>query len=89
VIFTALLAMIKVGEKALPLAIWQSRQWQLSIRSGGAEHSYRMAPQAQPPVNGISTLLAKAMPNVRAHARARKTIDQRAMLLARRGGARG
>jgi len=37
--FTALLAITNVGEKALPLAIWQSRQWQLSIRRGNAKHS--------------------------------------------------
>jgi hypothetical protein len=37
--FRALIAITNVGEKALPLAIWQSRQWQLSIRSGNAKHS--------------------------------------------------
>ncbi len=36
---------------ALPLASWQSRQWQLNERMGSAEHSYRTAPQAQPPLH--------------------------------------
>jgi hypothetical protein len=36
---TALRDMMTVAEKALPLASWQSRQWQFTIRSGGAMHS--------------------------------------------------
>jgi hypothetical protein len=36
---TASREMTTVAEKALPLAIWQSRQWQFTIRSGVARHS--------------------------------------------------
>jgi hypothetical protein len=38
-----------------PLARWQSRQWQFSIATGAAEHSYLIAPHAQPPVNDSGT----------------------------------
>src|SRR5215510_9687931 len=39
---------------ALPVARWQSRQWQLAVITGSAEHSYRTAPHIQPPVKGVA-----------------------------------
>jgi len=35
----------------VPLARWQSRQWQVTVATGALEHSYRTAPHAQPPEN--------------------------------------
>ncbi len=42
-----------VGAYPPPPTRWQSRQWQLTIASGAAEHSYRTAPHAQPPANRV------------------------------------
>ena len=42
--------------KALPPTRWHSRQWQLKEKTGSAEHSYRIAPQAQPPVKKVPLL---------------------------------
>jgi len=52
VIATAFSGTMKTEENPPPLARWQSRQWQLSEKSGATAHSYRMAPHAHPPVSG-------------------------------------
>lgn len=39
-----------IVEYAPPEAYWQSRQWQWPVNMGAAAHSYRTAPQRQPPV---------------------------------------
>jgi hypothetical protein len=39
------------GTPPVPDARWQSRQWQMTLNSGSPPASYRMRPQAQPPVS--------------------------------------
>ena len=48
-IWTALFGTTTMAAKALPLARWQSRQWQFSIVTGSASALYRTAPQEQSP----------------------------------------
>ncbi|WP_246163495.1 hypothetical protein [Brasilonema sennae] len=49
---TALRGTRSAAANALPVARWQSRQWQLPMTIGSAEHSSRIAPHRQPPVKG-------------------------------------